>query len=793
MPIKIQPKLKKLTTVAIIFFLLGYSFQIKGQEKVTISGYIKDNSSGEELIGASVLVQELGSGTTTNIYGYYSISIPKGSYNLIYSYVGFQKIEKHVELTEDTKINIELTSQDEQLEEVLITGQQADQNIKSTDMSTVNLEIESIKKLPAFLGEVDVLKTVQLLPGVSSAGDGNTGFFVRGGAADQNLVLLDEAVVYNASHLFNFFSVFNPDAVKDLKLYKGGIPPQYGGRLSSVLDIRMKEGNMKQYKVNGGIGIISSRLTVEGPLQKEKSSFLISGRRTYADLFLKLSPDEVQRNTQLYFYDLNVKMNYVLNENNRIFLSGYFGRDVTSFQDLFGFDWGNGTGTIRWNHLFSDKLFSNFSLVYSNYQFNIRGDIGPTSFRWKSFINDLNLKADFNYYLNTKNTLSFGIQSAYHNLDPGTIKAQVEGAVDFEERLSQNNGLESGVYLNNEQKLWDDRVSVKYGARVSAYQVIGEGKQYTYDQTDPNAWQVTDTLDLQRGNFYDTYFGFEPRASIRFTVDEKSSIKASYNRMIQYVQQAQSAQSVAPYDVWFTVSNNIKPIIANQIAVGYFRNFFSDKLESSVELYYKELSNIYDIIDNGNVLGNELLESQLRAGRGWSYGAEFLLEKKSGKFSGFVGYTLSWTMRQIEDINDGEAYFAPYDRRNDLSLAGTYDITKRLTLGTNFTYATGRAITLPEGKLSFQGQNAPIYGPRNSSRLPDYHRFDLSLTINPKEREEKSKRKFESSWTFSVFNVYGRVNPISVSFAESSSDPGPRSEFFYIPGPIPSVTWNFNF
>lgn len=771
-------------TLGLILSLSAYS-----QKKYTLSGNITDGETGEELIGATVTIIELSTGAAANVYGFYSVSVPEGKYSVRYNFLGYESKTMEIDLNENVKMNVELFPSRKELDEVVISDKADNDNVEKVETGTIDIKMESIKKLPAFLGEVDVLKVVQLLPGVQSGGDGNTGFFVRGGSVDQNLVLLDEAVVYNASHLFNFFSVFNPDAVKDLKLYKGGIPPVYGGRLSSVLDIRMKDGNSKEYKASGGIGLISSRLTVEGPIQKDVSSFLVSGRRTYADLFLAFSPDESQRDNQLYFYDLNMKMNYKINDKNRIYVSGYFGRDVTGFADLFGFDWGNATGTVRWNHLFSDRLFSNFSLVYSNYTFNISGDVGPQSFSWNSEINDLNAKADFTYYLDSDNTLTFGAHSIYHNLDPGTIAASIEGAASFERRLSPNNGLEHGVYINNEQKLFDNRLGVNYGFRLSAFQVIGEGTRYEYDKSNPLEYEKTDSIPLDPWTTDEFFWGFEPRVNIRYTIDETSSIKAGYNRIFQYIQQSQSAQSVAPYDVWYIANNNIPPQRVDQISIGYFKNLKENKYETSVEVYYKEVDNAVDVVDNGDILGNELLDGELRIGQGWSYGLEFLLEKKTGKLTGFLGYTLSRTELQIPEINNGERYFAPWDRTHDLSLAGSYEINKKWSVSSNFVYATGRALTLPIGNMQYQGSFAPIFGDRNADRLPDYHRLDISVTWEPGANKED--KKFRSSWNFSVFNVYGRVNPISVSFAESQG--APNTSFFYIPGPIPSVTWNFNF
>lgn len=779
-------------SILILLFLMG-TVNLTTAQKHTVKGTIKDGNTGETLIGVNVFVPELEEGAVSDLEGQYQLTLEEGNHTLIFSFVGYQRQEKEINLTSDKVLNIWMENGGLRLNEVVVTGERTNSNVENTEMSSVTLDIETIKRIPAFLGEVDVLRTIQLLPGVQSAGDGNTGFFVRGGNADQNLVLLDDAVVFNASHLFNFFSVFNPDAISDVKLYKGGIFPEYGGRLSSVLDINMKSGDKDQYKVNGGIGLISSRLTVEGPMQKGRSSFLLSGRRTYADLFLKLSPDETQRETQLYFYDLNWKTNYVINDRNRLFFSGYFGRDLTKLSDLFGFDWGNTTASLRWNHLFSENFFSDISLLYSNYQFNISGEIGPAEFQWKSFLHNLNLKADFNWLPSEESTVNFGVQSIYHNLDPGNISATIEGAADTNIDLTVNNGLEHGIYANYEQNLFDNKFSFAVGLRNSFYQVIGPGIQYSYDQRDPLQWEVTDSLELETGEIYDRFMNLEPRASMRFKFNEESSVKASYNRMVQYLQQAQSAQSVAPYDVWFAVSNNIEPQVADQLALGYFRNFNDNMIETSVELYYKDFKNITDVIDNGDILGNEFVEGELRTGTGWAYGAEFLLRKPAGRMNGILGYTWSVAKRKIPGINDGNAYFAPNDRRHDLSLSGSYDYTPKWNIGISFVYATGRAFTLPIGKIYYQGAFAPIYDVRNANRMPDYHRLDLSVTYTPEIRRRDNIR-FESSWNFSVFNLYGRANPISISFAENEARPGvPNSSYFYIPGPIPAVTWNFNF
>lgn len=776
-------------SLIILSFL--FSAPLAFGQRYTLSGYVKDAQSGEELLGAVIYIRELSQGTSTNTYGYYAINLPAGRYQAVISFLGYQSSTLVLDLQANKVMNIELQRSSLQLAEVVVSAEEARAHIERAELSSIALNMESIRNIPSFFGETDVLRSIQLLPGVQSAGDGNTGFFVRGGDADQNLILLDEAVVYNAAHLFNFFSVFNPDAVKDLKLYKGGIPSRFGGRLSSVLDIRSREGNMKQYRLNGGIGLISSRLSLEGPLQQGKSAFLMAGRRTYADMFLLLSSDQTQRDTRLYFYDLNTKLNYVFNERNRLFLSSYYGRDVTLFGDLFSFDWGNATTSLRWNHLFSPRTFSNFSLIYSNYQFNIRGDVGPARFEWRSYIHNFNLKADFTWFASPDHTLTYGLQSIYHQLDPGLIEASIEDAAATSIRLSANNGLEHGVYVQNDQLLFNNQLALQYGLRYSLFQVMGPGRQYRYQQATNGSREVTDTITLKPGSFYQYFQGWEPRFSFRINTGAHSSFKGSFSRMTQYIQQAQSAQSIAPYDIWFGVSNNIPPQTSTQYALGYFRNFLNNTLESSLEVYYKDMKNITDVIDNGDILGNELVEGELRTGKGWAYGLEFFLKKEHGRFNGFAGYTYAWTWRQIDEINAGEAYFSPYDRRHDLSLSGTYNFSPKYIAGLNFIYASGQAYTLPIGKFSYQGAIIPIYSQRNSGRLPAYHRLDLSLTYKPRQASHK---RFSSSWNFSLFNVYGRINPISVSFSESEEKPGiPRSSFFYIPGPIPAITWNFNF
>ena len=758
-------------------------------QKNTLSGTIYDQTTGEPIPGVNILIAGNHTGTVSDSLGWYSLELRKGKYTLTFSFMGYGKEIKSIYLEGNKNLNVHLIYAGMTLREVVVSEKKVNKHIESTETNAVLLEIESIRNLPSFLGEVDIMRAVQMMPGVQSAGDGNTGISVRGGNTDQNLVLLDDAVIFNPSHLFNIFSVFNPDAIKDLKLYKGGINPSYGGRLSSVIDIKMKEGDMHNYQMTGGVGLISSRFSVEGPLQYGHSAFIISGRRTYADLFLKLSSDENQRNTKMYFYDLNVKMNYVINENNRIYLSGYMGQDITVISNLFGLDYGNTTASARWNRFFNNRLFADFTLMMSNYQFNISGDVGPTSFLWNSLLNNINLKSDFNLKINDNNNLTFGWQSIYHNLKPGNISANIQGAINTNINLTNQNGLEHGIYANNEQRFFNDRLVMTYGLRVSLFQILGPGNHYIYDKTDPMKWQVMDSIRLENGHFYDAFYALEPRMSFRYLINEKQSLKGSYNRMTQYIQQAQSAKSVAPYNVWYTVSNNIPPQQSDQYSLGYFRNFFHHQIETSLELFYKDMKNISDIIDNGNLIGNEFLEGDLRTGRGWAYGLEILIQKNKGNLNGFIGYTWAVAQRQTNGINNNQVYYAPNDRRHDLSLSGNYTVASNWVFGINFVYATGSAFTMPIGKMFYQSSFAPIYADRNSSRLPHYHRMDLSLTYTP-EFKDRNERRFKSTWNFSIFNVYGRTNPISVSFAQKEGQP--HTSYFYIPGPVPSITWNFN-
>ena len=754
--------------------------------KKTISGHIKDAESGEDLIGATIYVDEIQSGTVTNLYGFYSISLEPGKYTLRFSYVGYQIVEKEINLKQNISLNIELHPVRKELEEVVITGEAKNTNVTKAEMSVTRMDVKTIKQIPALMGEVDVIKAIQLLPGVQTAAEGSSGFSVRGGSIDQNLILLDEAVVYNPSHLMGFFSVFNNDAIKDVKLYKGDIPAAYGGRLSSLLDLRMKDGNIKSFSGTGGIGTISSRFTFEGPLEKDKASFLISGRRTYADIFLAFSNDEELKGNKIYFYDLNAKVNYNINENNRIYASFYYGKDIFKNDD-FGIGWGNETETIRWNHLFSKKLFSNFTLIRSVFDYYLGIPEGEAnSFRWDATLRDYSLKADFNYYPNSHNKIKFGLISTFHNFQPGSAVGL--GAASFFTAYSvpKNYALESGIYLNNEQSI-GKRWKLKYGLRFSLFNNIGKGTIYNYN----NEFVKIDSTVYPSGEIFNTYSGLEPRLGITYLLNEKSSVKASYSRNYQYIHLASNSTAGTPLDVWFPSSPNIKPQIGDQFALGYFRNFRGNTIETSVEAYYKFNQHAIDFKDHAELLLNKEFEGELRFGEAWSYGLEFLVEMQFEKLNGWVGYTLSKSMRKIPEINFGKEYQSPYDRPHDISLVLNYQINERWLLDANWVYMTGQPVTFPTGRFEYGNLIAPVYSNRNEYRLPDYHRLDLSVTLKGKE---KPGRKWHSEWNFSVYNAYGRKNPWVINFEQEPDAPSKTfAESTYLFGIVPSITYNFHF
>ena len=751
-------------------------------QKFTISGYVKDADTGEELIGASVFVLGTSFGAYTNQYGFYSITLTKGDYKVEYSYLGYSAKTLFINLSENKNQNINLTVSAEKLETVVVSGEARDKNVSSTDMGVQNLAIQEIKTIPVLFGENDILKTIQLMPGVKSAGEGNSGFFVRGGGADQNLVLLDEAPVYNASHMLGFFSVFNGDAIKDVKLYKGAMPAEYGGRLSSVLDIKMKEGNLKEYHGCGGVGTISSRLALEGPIIKDTSSFFIAVRRTYADLMLLAAKDTLLQETKLYFYDLNVKTNYKINDNNRIFLSGYFGRDVFKFQDMFGTDWGNATGTLRWVHLFSPKLFLNTTLIYSNFSNTISLKSGMGSFDLSMSITDYNFKEDLEYYLNTNNTVKVGINVVHHTFNPGELKTDMAGV---SMSMDKKYALETGVYISNEQSV-NEFIKLKYGVRISNFTVLGPGTTYTYD----SEHEITDSAAYSSNEIIKNYPGIEPRFAGTFRLNRNASIKASYTRNNQYVHLIQSSTVSLPMDYWIPSTENTPPQVCNQYSIGYFQNFKDNMYESSIELYYKDLDSQIDYENGTNVFLNPNIESYLLFGIGRSYGAEFLAKKNSGKLTGWIGYTISKTEKKFEGLNSANWFPTRYDRTHDVSIVGMYDLSKKWQLSATWVYSTGDAVTFPSGKYIIDGKQISYYTERNGYRMPDYHRADVGATYTAKKT-----KKFESTFNFSIYNVYSRKNAYMIYFEpKDENNPDVLQAVKVTLFPIlPSVTWNFTF
>ncbi|MGB0402584.1 MAG: TonB-dependent receptor [Salibacteraceae bacterium] len=774
-----------LLTITMASLLLS-SALFAQKSKVTLSGNLRDQESGEDLIGATVFIRELKTGVAANVYGFYSVSVPPGNYTVEYSFLGYQTDTMLVDLTTDKVVNKELGSGSTKLQEVEIFGEAGNKNVEDVRMSTINMKMETIKKVPALMGEVDVLRVIQLYPGVQSGGEGSTGFFVRGGGIDQNLILLDEAPVYNPAHLFGFFSVFNQDAIKSADLYKGGIPSRYGGRLSSVLDVRMNDGNSKKLTVKGGIGILASRLTIEGPIVKDKVSFIVSGRRTYADLFLKVLPKgDARRDSKLYFYDLNGKINWRVNDNNRVYLSGYFGRDNLSAGDAFNIGWGNTTLTTRWNHIFSKKVFSNLSFVFSNFDYSLGVPSGPNEFLWTSSILNYSLKNDYTYYLNAKNTVEFGFISTVHNFKPAEVKPGDENQGFNEINFSERFAWENGVYLANEQR-FGSRVTAEYGVRFSSFTNVGPDSTFTYDADG----EIKDAKAYSKGDMYNTYSGFEPRLGLKVSLDDVSSIKASYNRMQQYLQLATNSTGGAPLDIWMPSSNNIKPGIADQVALGYFRNFKKNTYEASVEGYYKWMQNQVDFVDNAEVLLNRHIESDIRQGKGWAYGAEFFVKKNKGDLTGWVSYTLSWAYRQTDGINNGNKYFSAAHRNNNLAIVAMYKLNDKFSLAANWVYSSGAAITTPTGRFEYGGQINPVYADRNDAQMPDYHRLDLGLDW--KLGVDKPKKKFEHSLNFSIYNVYNRHNAYTINFVEDSDNVGTTiAEKTYLFGILPSITWNF--
>ncbi len=790
---------KKIITFLVVLLSSFFSF---AQEKFTLSGTIIDANSNETLIGVNVVIPELKTGVTTNEYGFYSLTVPQGKYTVQISYLGYQTIEESISLNQNIKNNFNLYSNETALKEVIITDNKTKIDIKKPEMSVNKLSISTIKKMPVVLGEVDVLKSILLLPGVTNAGEGASGFNVRGGGADQNLILLDEATIFNSSHVFGFFSVFNPDAIKDLKLYKGGIPARYGGRASSVLDIYQKDGNSKGFHVNGGIGLISSRILAEGPLVKDKGSFLIGGRSSYAHLFLKLS--EEQKNNSAYFYDLNTKLSYKLDTNNSLYLSGYFGRDVFSLNKSFTNIYGNATLNLRWNHLFSERLFSNLSLIYSDYYYGL--DLDFVGFKWDSGIKNYNIKYDFKNYISDKFKLNYGINGIYYEFNPGTIRPSDENSGINFDQLDKKYAFEPALYINADHEI-SNRIALSYGFRYSMFYRLGQSTVNIYENDNPvifnSELQIYEKATPISTKFYDrnkviqSYNYLEPRFSLAYQINEDQSIKASYNRMVQYLQLISNTSSPTPLDVWTPSDSFIKPQIADQVALGYFKNFENDMYSLEVETYYKEVQNRLDYIDGADLIANKAIEQIILNGQLRSYGLEIMFRKNEGKFNGWISYTLSKSEQQtpgrtsIETgINNGQWYNSVYDKLHNIAITTSYNWNEKWSFGANFALQTGQPVTYPVGQYEYLGINVPSYGLRNENRLPAYHHLDIAATLTPRKNKN---REWKGEWVFSIYNLYNRKNAASINFRQNSDTGSNEAVKTSIFGVVPAVSYNFKF
>ncbi len=783
---------KTLTLIILIFlFIPEFVFSAKNhltisEKKYTVNGYIKDASTGENLTGATIYIKETSEGSVANSYGFYSVSLKPGVYHLIYAFLGYLEQEVRIDITKDKTLNISLIPRPEELQEVIVSSKQKNQNIISSQMGADKLSNKDIKMVPVLMGETDLIKVIQLLPGVQASSEGSSGFSVRGGNPDQNLILLDEATVYNAGHFLGFFSVFNNDAIKNVELYKGDIPASSGGRLSSFLDIRMKDGNNKKFSGSGGIGTISSRLTLEGPIVKDRTSFIVSGRRSYLDLFLPLFGKEKMKDSRIYFYDLNAKINHTINKNNHIYLSSYFGRDVFK-NDFSEMSFGNQTLTARWNHIYNPKLFSNITFINSNYDYGLGTvESGANSFEWKSNLKDWSLKADFNFYANTSNTISFGGQTTLHKIMPGHAYGKDENEMTNDIMIPYTNSLEHAIYISNIQKL-SDRFTFKYGIRYSIFQNIGEGTLYEYDEN----YNVIGEKVYKRGEIYNTYHGLEPRIGINYILTPATSIKAAYSRTRQYLHMASNSTSSSPLDIWFPSSPNIKPQVSDQISLGLFKNFATNRIETSVEGFYKKMKNTIDFKDHAELLLNKHLDGELRFGRSWSYGMEFLVKFNLDKWNGWIGYTWLKAEREITGINSGKPYLSPYDHTHDISIVVNHKINERSFLAANWVYYTGTPVTFPVGRYESGGVIVPLYSGRNAERMPNYHRLDVSYTLKSKN---KKKRRYKGEWVFSVYNAYYRKNAWVINFVNDEDNPFiMHAEMTYLFSIIPAITYNFKF
>jgi len=771
---------------------------LDAQEKFTLSGTIFEEKSNETLIGVNIIFPDISAGTTTNEYGFYSITLPEGTYKLVISYLGFQTVSKSISLSKDISKNFSLTEALESLNEIVIAENIEKLNIRTPQMSVNKLTSSTIKEIPVVLGESDIIKAITLLPGVTTAGEGASGFNVRGGAADQNLILLDEATIYNSSHLFGFFSVFNPDAIKDLKLYKGGIPARYGGRVSSVLDIYQKEGNSKKFHANGGIGIVSSRLLLEGPLEKDKGAFLLGGRSSYAHLFLPI----FDISNIAYFYDLNAKLSYKLNDNNNIYLSGYFGRDVFRIEETFENSYGNTVLNFRWNHLFSDKLFSNLSLIYSDYDYDLK--LNFVEFDWESGIRNINIKYDLKHYLTDKIKLQYGLNSIRYSFNPGEISPTVISSGINAFALTRKYAFENAIYIDTEHRV-SDRLGLSYGLRLSTFHRLGQDELNIYENDravnfneDLKIYEKAKPIGIEtfkRSEVIKSFFYLEPRASLSYQLNSESSIKLSYNRMAQYIHLLSNTNSPTPLDIWTPSGKYVKPQLLDQYAIGYFKNFNNNKYALEVESFYKNVKNRLDYIDGTDLIANNAIEQVILNGKSRAYGLEVLLRKNEGRFKGWLAYTLSKSEQQTPGrtstelgINNGNWYNTPFDKTHDISLTGSYDWNEKWKISTNFLFQTGQPATFPNAQYQFNGLTIPNYSDRNSERLPSYNRLDIALKYTPKPNKSNGWR---SHWVFGIYNVYNRRNAASIAFGQNEISGQNEATRLAIFGIVPSISYNF--
>ncbi|MCE2611618.1 TonB-dependent receptor [Flavobacteriaceae bacterium D16] len=792
----------------LLILLICSLANLSAQQKFTISGTISEAASNETLIGVSLVVPELRTGVTTNEYGFYSLTLPKGNYEIQISYLGFKDIRQTITLDKDLKINFQLEEQAEVLEEVTLTEDVEKLNIRKPQMSVNALAAQTIKQIPVVLGEADVVKSILLLPGVTNAGESSSGFNVRGGAADQNLILLDEATIFNSSHLFGFFSVFNPDAIKDVKLFKGGIPSRYGGRVSSVLEIFQKEGNSKEFQVNGGIGAVASRLLAQGPIVKNRAAFLVGGRASYAHLFLPL----IDIDNKAYFYDLNTKLNYRINERNNIYLSGYFGRDLFSISDNFVNVYGNAVLNFRWNHLFSSRLFSNLSLIYSDYFYGLELDF--VGFEWDSGIQNFNIKYDLKHYLSENLQINYGLNNIYYRFNPGKIVPNSPDSGILEEQLIEKYANEFAAYVDIEHNL-SDKLSLQYGLRISHFLRLGQDELNVYLNNNPVIFdpftltyreaEPIDVINPGRGANLANFFNLEPRFAFSYSFDQDNSVKGSYTRIAQYLHLLSNTSSPTPLDVWTPSGPFVEPQLLDQYALGYFKNIKGGDYTLETEVYYKDIQNRIDYIDGANLIANNAIEQVILNGEARAYGWEILFRKNTGRFNGWLSYTLSRSEQrtpgreptsdngrtnQETGINRGQWYNTPFDKTHDITLFGNFELNQKWRFNANFTYQTGQPTNYPIGQFEFQGITIPYYGLRNQERLPDYHRLDLSATLTPKKNKQ---RKLQGEWVFSIYNVYNRRNAASINFRRNQDTGVNEAVRTSIFGIVPALTYNFKF